>query len=170
MMRTEINLLLTALYSGKISKELFLREYFKDIHKSDEYVLNLIQKGIENKSDSEIEEAIVLICTGSFSKPYFVVQLCELLQLPWHFKHEDIAMLLKDIADPSTVDCLYKASELKFDYLNYDDSYQFARKCIKALSAISDESSIEKLKLLAISKTKRIREYAKKELQYKGLI
>lgn len=79
-------------------------------------------------------------------------------------------MLLKDIADPNTVDCLYKATELHFDYLEYDDTYQFARKCIKVLSKIGNDNAIDKLKSLSSSQTPEIAAYAKKELGYKGLL
>ncbi|GAB3504420.1 hypothetical protein [Emticicia fontis] len=169
-MDNQVNQLISSLSTGKISKEDFLKEYFKDISQREEYLSNLIQKGIENRDAIEIDEAIKLVYIGSFSPGYFLEKLCELLQLTWHFNHEDIARLLKEIANPTTVDCLYKASELKFDYLNYDDTYQFARKCIKALSAISDENAIEKLRLLTNSRISGIAEYAKKELRYKELL
>ena len=74
------------------------------------------------------------------------------------------------VADPATLDCLFKATELKFDYLDYDDTYQFARKCIKAIATIGTGNAIEKLKLLALSPTPEIAEYAKKELRYKELM
>ncbi len=72
--------------------------------------------------------------------------------------------------DPSTVDCLCKAAELHFEYLDYDDSYQFARKCIKALSAIDNEAAISKLQLLAQSSIPEVQQYAIKELKYKGFL
>jgi hypothetical protein len=168
-MITKINPLIAALYSEMISKEEFIREYFKDVPCSNEYVSELIEKGIENKNGIVIEEAVVLLYTSFFSINLFAIKLCELLQYAWHKKHEDIAMLLKEIENPNTVGCLYKVTELKFDYLDYDDTYQFARKCVKALSAIGTQEAIDKLKLLTSSKTTKIAEYARKELRYKEL-
>lgn len=168
-MTTKINPLITSLYSREISTEEFIKKYFKDLPCTDEYVSNLIEKGIGNKSDILVEEAVVLLYTGVFSINLFTVKLCELLNYTWHTKHEDIAMLLENIAAPDTVDCLYKVVELKFDYLDYDDTYQFARKCVKALSRIGTEEAIDKLKMLTLSKTKEIAAYAIKELRYKGL-
>lgn len=169
-MTPKVNPLITSLYSGMISKEEFIREYFKDIISSNEYVLDQIEKGITNKNNIAIEEAIVILYAGTFSINLFSEKLCELLLYPWHTKQEDIAMLLKEIADPNTVNCLYNAAELRFDHLDYDDTYQFARKCIKALSAIGNENAIEKLKILANSTTIEIADYAVKELHYKGLL
>ena len=166
-MKKRINPLISSLYSNMVSKEEFIREYFKHIPCNNEYVLALIEKGIVNKDDIAIEEAIVLLYTGFFSINIFAKKLCELLTVFWHKKHEDIAVLLKEIADPSTVNCLFEATELEFDYLDYDESYQFARKCIKALSAIGDKNAIEKLKILTNSKTSEIANYARKELRYK---
>lgn len=169
-MRHEINPLLTSLYSGSITKEEFLKDYFTGKIQSDSYVLDLIEQGISTEEEITIDEAITLIYTGAFSYSCFTLKLCDLLKMPWHKRHEDIAMLLRDIADPSTVDCIYNATELQFQYLDYDDTYQFARKCVKALVAIGNENAIKKVKMLSNSKVHKITEYAKKELAQKGLL
>jgi hypothetical protein len=163
-MSKSLNPLIKLLYSGNISNEEFLERYFYGQHPTNEYVLLLIKKSIEDKDIILLEEAIALLFTGGFSINLFSLALCELLPMSWHTKHEDIAMLLKAAKDPSTVNCLYNATELQFDYLDYDDTYQFARKCIKAISAIGDKNAIEKLLLLSSSKIHSISCYAKKEL------
>ena len=168
-MKEKTNPLFKSLYSGDIGKKEFLQKYFKGKTLNDKHVLDMIQRGIANKDSSIIEEAITLIYTDAFPYSSFTLKLCELLQMHWHTKHEDIAMLLKDIADPASVECIYEATELQFDYLDYDDTYQFARKCIKALSVIGNENAINKLNILSKSKVQKISDYAKKELHYKGL-
>jgi len=77
-------------------------------------------------------------------------------------------MLLKQIADPVSVECLFNAADLKFKYLDYDDTYQFARKCIIALSTINNHEAVEKLKLLSDSNNIIIAYYAKIELNRTG--
>ena len=104
-----------------------------------------------------------------FSHIYIPI-LCKLLLSQYHHSHEDIARVLQEMADISTVDFLYAAAELQFDYLDYDDTYQFARKCIKALSSINNKNAIDKLKLLSNSNIEKIAGYAKKELHYKGIV
>lgn len=168
-MRQNITELFTSLYNGSISKEEFIWLYFKGKEPKDEYLLNLFKDGIINNNAVMIEEAVVLLLTNSFTSSLYVNELCELLQETWHTKHEDIAMLLKEISDPLTVNCLFKAAEIQFEYLAYDDTYQFARKCIKAISSINSENAINKLKLLSHSKIEKISEYARKELLYKEL-
>ncbi len=65
---------------------------------------------------------------------------------------------------------LFKAVEMDFAYLKYDDAYQFARKRVKALAEIDGELSTGKLRLLVKSGKETIRKYATKELKYKNLL
>lgn len=93
--------------------------------------------------------------------------VCELLCTYGHHEHENLAFFSQQIKSPLMADCLYKAAELEFPYLDYDDTYQFARKCIKALYAIGTDKAFEKLERLANSKNEKISLYAKKELNRK---
>lgn len=169
-MKSEFNILVEKLYAGNIGKKEFLKEYFKGEEPNENYVLFLIDKAILRKDDALVQEAIVLLNTGIFKIDYFQTLLCQLLNKEWHTKHEDIVMLLKVIKSPKIIDCLYNATELQFAYLDYDDTNQFARKCIKVLSSIDNEMAIEKLKLLTNSKYPIIAEYARKELRNKKLL
>ena len=123
-----------------------------------------------DKDAEAIEEALVVISAANFDLNNFILDLCKLLQVDWHYKHEDLATLLKEAKNPLSLDYLYSATELQFPYLDYDDTYQFGRKCIKALSAIGTENAISRLILLSESKIPEIAEYAKKELHGKGLL
>lgn len=135
----------------------------------DEYYLKLLNEAFQNKDAAKVEEAIFVISSYNCYSKKFSSIFCILLQEDWHFSHEDIVLILQDLKDASTVDCLFKVAQLNVDYLDYDDSYQFARKCIKALSAINNKEAINKLRLLSENNNVKIRQYAIKELQYKGL-
>jgi len=169
-MKSETSFLIKALYAGSINKEEFLKQYFDGKIPSENHVLHLIEQAISSKDASLVEEAIVLLYTGFFKMDSFLLFLCQLLKENWHTKHEDTAMLLKQIKSPQTVECLYDAVEIQFKYLEYDDTYQFARKCIKALSAIGNDNAVNKLKLLTYSKNIEIAGYAQKELRYIGML
>jgi len=80
--------------------------------------------------------------------------------------HEDIASLLQGIRSPGSIDELYKTALTRFDYLDYDDSYSLARKCIHALGDINTAESKEKLAMLAGSGIPIIKEAAEKQLYY----
>lgn len=169
-MSEEIKKLLILLTSGSITEDEFVHQYSNGRRIDKEYCLSLLEQAVKNKDDETVEEAIIVSSTLNCFSTEFSGVLCRLLQCDWHDKHEDIARILQDLKDPSTVDCLYNAAQLHFEYLNYDDTYQFARKCIKALSAIGNKEAIEKLQLLAGSNIPEIKQYAVKELKYKGLL
>ncbi len=169
-MKQSVKELITLLYSGNIDKKEFLQNYFDNKSPDNKLVSELFAKGIVNEDADIIEEVIVLLYTGIFPNSTCTNYLSELLLVSWHTKHEDIASLLKNIASPNTVENLHKAVELKLDYLEYDDTFQLARKCIKALSRINNEQAIDKLKLLSNSENEVISKYAEKELVQKGLL
>lgn len=159
--------LISDLYSGIIDKDRFIQQYFEDKQVNDEYLLNLFDEAIARKDSGLIDEAMVLISMADFTASIFVDRLCELLSLDWHRRHEDVASKLKDIADPDCVDCLFRAAELQFDYLGYDETFQFARKCIKAIAGVDGQNAVSKLLLLTKSSNTVIAEYALKELRCK---
>ena len=165
--------LLVAWISREITEDQFINQYKALTNQSiidDKYCLQLINLASNEKDDEKLEEAFILGFTiDCFSKDFSQI-FCKLLQEDWHYKHEDIARVLQSLKDPSTVDCLYTAAELQFDYLDYDDTCQFARKCSKALSDIDNATAISKLQLLAQSNFSEIKQYAIKELKYKGLL
>jgi len=53
---------------------------------------------------------------------------------------------------------------MNFDYLDYDYTYQLARKSIRALAAVGNTDAINKLQILIKSDNLVISEYAKKDL------
>jgi len=168
-MKEDFKTLVKLLAFREITEKEFIRRYFEGKEFSKDYFPELLKKGLVNKDPFMTEEALILIFAAQFYDDILCPTLCSLLNENWHYKHEDIASLLKDINDPSAVNCLYSATELHFEYLNYDDTFQFARKCIKALAAIGNENAIDKLRLLTTSENSVISAYAKKELRYKHL-
>lgn len=168
-MRVDNKQLLLLLYKGKITRDKFIKKYLNGKPFTAEVVVNLLSNAIENKDELQLAIAnILLIDPPDFSVKDFTNLLCNLLLADWHTGHEDIAMLLRNGSDPLAINCLYSAAEKIYNYLEYDDTYQFARKCIKALSSIDDIEAIEKLSLLADSKNPIIGAYAKKELLHKS--
>jgi hypothetical protein len=135
-----------------------------------EYILEVVESSYFNNDPDDLEYSLLLGFIIDIFDHDFAHVLSKLIVESWHFKHEDIAMILKQIKSPQSVDSLYNATEMQFEYLGYDNTYQFARKCIKALSAIGDENATNRLRLLAVSKTTEIAGYAQKELRYMGML
>lgn len=90
--------------------------------------------------------------------------LNELILSKWHYKHEDLALILQHYQQASSVNPLYQASSLNLDYLDFDDSYALAVKCIWALGDIGTQEALEKLEILSNSDNDIIKANAIKQL------
>jgi hypothetical protein len=149
---------------GNISLDEFSKKYSE--HIDSEYVLMKLRMAFEKQDASGVEYALLL---GFFFKLFnkdYTDLLNNLIQEDWHFKHEDIASVLQQIKSPSSIEALYNSALKRLEYLDYDDSYALARKCIHALGEIHTEYSKEKLQLLAESDIPIIKEKAEKQLNY----
>lgn len=168
-MQTLTNELRAKLVSDYVSRKITKEEFFAHYEVVNEHCcLQILQEALSKKDAAIMQEATLLIFGANCFSPIYTESLCSLIKERWHYSHEDLASILQTIADPSSVNCLYEATCLHFDYLDYDDTYQFARKCIKALAAIKSIEAINKLKLLSDICPSEIRQYAVKELRYKG--
>ena len=128
-------------------------------------IIEMLDGAINDKSSEKIEESIYLISVFNLYNKNYSNYFNRLILEDWHNRHEDIASALQRIKDPASVEFLYKAMHKKLDYLEYDDSYAFAVKCIWALGAIRDNNAIDKLKLLTESENEIISSNAKEQLK-----
>jgi hypothetical protein len=167
-MTTNEKQLITDFVSGKIASDVFLSRYPVDFESNHSYVLSTLQNAYELKNAEEIDLGLSLLFfdKGFKDSKKYVEILCKLLSASWHYKHEDIVTLLQGLKAPESVDALYEAALSRFDYLDYDDTYALARKCIHALGDVATEHSKEKLRLLATSDVPIIKEKAEKQLYY----
>lgn len=158
--------LINDLAANRIGIDKFLKRYPVDLKNGGKSILAALEKAYEDKSGENVEYSLSLVRfdTEYYRTGRYVEVLSKLLVAPWHCMHENIASLLQGMKDPGSVDALYDAALAKFDYLDYDDTYALARKCIHALADIGTESSRAKLRRLAESDIPIIREKAKKYL------
>jgi hypothetical protein len=92
--------------------------------------------------------------------------LNALLTEAWHQSHWDIAEALQLLHSPSSVDVLYRAAQMQFDYLDYDESFSLATKCCWALGAIGTAEADERLRDLAQSEKPVKARAAARELRH----
>lgn len=154
--------------SGEISRAKFLEQYPIDFKKEKAYIIDGLSRAYLDQSSAAVDDFLSLI---SFDENWTQNQkyadiFCGLLREPWHYRHEDIVTLLQGLKDPNTVDCIYEAALAKLDYMDYDESYSLARKCIHVLADIHSDKALEKLALLAESPIPIVREKAMKQLYY----
>jgi len=156
--------LLKRFYAREISIDQYVQMYYSGRSPTDDLLLETFANAIYKKDAYLVEDIVVLLSSKYFTNSKFTTSLCELLLVNWHFKHEDIVSLLANIKDPNSVNYLYEATKLSLGYLEFDDTYQLARKCIKALAVIASNRAIDKLRLISNSDIEVIAGYAKKEL------
>ena len=166
----EINtMLLEGFYSRKISMGEVKERFSLEGKSQCEFIHDLLIEARDKKDPDLLEDGITLIFI--FKEVYYPIkELNELLLESWHYKHEDIASLLQDAKSPTSIDALNKAVMTKFDYLDFDDAYALAVKCIWALGGIGTSEAKDKLTEFSKSDNRVIKENAIKQLKRHNLL
>ncbi len=138
---------------AKITREEFYKMFPYDILNNPDLYLELLREAFQERNDGHIECLITLGFKLDIYDHSHVDLLCQLLDVDWHCKHEDIARLLQDLKDPRAIEVLYRTALRKYKYLEYNNSSALGIKCVWALFVINTPESIEKLKLISQSDT-----------------
>lgn len=166
-------MLIQQLIKKSISKEYFLERFTQDILKNPKYIKQLLEVAYEEENALDIDYLIYIGLTFEVFTEDYSDLLCKLIESPWHEQHESIAGIFQYLKSSKSVDSLYKTAMTQYEYLDYDDSYALAVKCIWALGAIGTKEAYHSLKELSKSDNKIIAENAKnqlKRLEEKGLL
>ena len=124
----------------------------------------LTQASVSHDANA-VEYGLILGYYFGFNERYIEV-LRLLAQEDWHYKHEDIASAMAVLKSTDCIDALFRLTLKNFPYLDYDESFSLARKCIWALGKIGTVESVEKICLLAGSGNDTIKKYARRQLQH----
>jgi len=146
-------------------KEKFLKNFTVDVTKNPQYVIQLLETAFSEKNAGDVDESLAIGFMFELFSESFSDILRKLIEADWHFTHEDIASIFQELKLPETVECLYKAALKQFEYLEYDEFFALAVKCIWALGAIKTDAAKEKLKLLARSDNEIISRNALAQLE-----
>lgn len=123
-----------------------------------------LQKAYSLKSGDKVEYILYLVFAFDAVNVRFVKLLNDLIICDWHKQHENIAMLLQKLKSPESVPVLFEVAQKDFPYLNYDESYALAVKCIWALGDIGNSVALEKLEVLSHSPNQIIANNAIKQI------
>jgi hypothetical protein len=149
---------------GKLSISEFLELLPHKTFSFTDKIVSLLEKAYIEKDPNKVEYLTIAASADGVSSKYSKI-FCKLLKEEWHEKQEDIIMLLAEIKDPDTVDCI---SELVYHKMPWDsaDYSSVGLKSIWALGAIGNDKAIDRLKELANSNVDYIRNIAEKQLQH----
>jgi hypothetical protein len=123
-----------------------------------------LRRAVLSQDAKAVDHALLLAVRLHLMTADLAPLLAQLLLLPWHFKHEDIALALQRLRVPATADALAQAALMKHDYLAYNGSHAFARKCTWALADIGTPEARAHLESLSRVDDVELAAYAKKRL------
>lgn len=147
-----------------ISETEFINGFTVDIIQNRNYVKELLEEAYNNKDADDVDYSLFIgFSFNQFREDYLNI-LCKLIESSWHFQHENIARILQKLKSPNSIESLYKTALLQFDYLDFDESYALAVKCIWALGDINTIESRKKLEMLSLLDNEIIRDNAIKQL------
>lgn len=164
-MKKEERNLIDKLMEKNISNSNFLEQFTVNVLVDHNYLIKLLEEAYMYKEADDVEYCLYVgFVFELFSNDYLPI-LCKLLEAPWHCQHEDIAMILQKLKSPDSVEVLFKTTFARFDYLDYDESFALAVKCIWALGDTRTKEAKEKLRILARSDNKIIKDNAEFQLK-----
>lgn len=157
--------LIDKLITKNITKDIFIK---KICYKKDN-LINYLEKSlkaiIEEKNAEELDYLMYVCFEFDIFSDNIIDMLCDIFEAEWHYKHEDIALLFEEVKPTKAIDSLYRVAISNYSYLDFDESYALAVKCIWALGKIGNEEAIEKLKLLSMSSNEIIKKNALEQLE-----
>ncbi len=130
-----------------------------------EEIEELLEVSFVEKCGEKTEIAIYLVFKYEMLPEDYIDILHRLLLSDWHEQHENIAMLLQDAKNASSVEYLYQTIGLNLDYLEFDETYALEVKCLWALGDIGNDEAKEKLRSLLENNNEIIRDNARMQLQ-----
>ena len=148
-------------WSKKISQETLAVKYLGQFSTHD--LIEALEKTHSEKDAQSVKAIFHIGFTFNLFDAQTVPILCTYLNVCWHNRHEDIAIILKELKAESSIKPIITAIHRKCDYW-YDDGDAFIRKCIYVLSAMNTQESLAQLKILSLDANEIIKKYAEKEL------
>ncbi len=156
----DYSLLIHELLSSALSIDAFSALFPHGQRRCSKELISLLDQACSKKDSSEVEYLLIAIDLDGVTSAY-TPMLCRLLNEKWHYKHEDIVMLLEKLSDPSSIEPIIQVISHKS---RFDTNFHLVRKCIWALGAIGTDSAIEELRVLAESKIDVVKDAASAQL------
>lgn len=163
-MNDELKELIYKLFENDISENEFKNKFFNNREDISGYISELLGEIINEKNSEDLELLIYLCFKYNLFTDYIIDMLCEIFEDDWHYKHEDIALLFEEARPIKAINSLYRVAISKYPYLDFDDNYALAVKCIWALGEINTMESKKALERLAVSENEIIKKNALKQL------
>lgn len=154
---------------GNISEKEFIDKFPLEVVGNYNLFNDLLSEASQKRNSEFLECVLILGFKFELFTTSCLPYLEKLIVEKWHISHENLAMILQQLKSPSSVESLYKAATLHLPYLDYDDNYALARRCLWALGSINTEEAKEMIKKLAHSDEEEIRNHAQEQINRLGM-
>jgi hypothetical protein len=134
---------------SRITQEDFLRQFSTSIE-GGRVAARVLEDAYRAQNAEDLQCALIIGFTFGFAPDHQDI-LRRLVDVDWHYSHEDIVEALDGLRTPDAVDALYRATQRIPKSLEYDDSRALAVKAIWALGKIPGPEAETKLETLARS-------------------
>ena len=146
-----------------ITDEDFLRRFPSAVD-GGKVALPLIEDAYAAQSAEDLGCALIVGFRFGFAPRHEDI-LRRLVDLDWHYSHEDVVEALDRLRSPSAAEALFRATQIIPKSLEYDDNRALAVKAIWALGKIPGSEAEIKLQILARSDNEILRKAASGQLE-----
>ena len=138
-------------FNGKRTTEpdAFLRQ-FPTAVEDGKLAARWLDEAWQAENTGDLECAMLVGFSFGFDRRHVEV-LCRLLDVDWHYCHEDAVSALGHVCAEEAVDALFRATQWVPRSLAYDDARALAVKAIWALGNLTSAAAEAKLQVIARS-------------------
>jgi hypothetical protein len=147
----------------RFQKKEFLRQFLSAIERG-KLALRLLEEASKAQSAEDLQCALIVGHAFGFAPEHLDI-LRRLVDVDWHYSHEDVVIALKKWPTADTVEALFHATQWIPKSLEYDDCRALAVKAIWALGKIPGAEAETKLEALARSDNAILRKTAEERLE-----
>jgi len=148
---------------SRITKEDFLRRFPSAVEHG-RLALKWLDEADQTRNAEDLNCALIIGFVFGFAPEHLDI-LRRLVDVDWHYSHEDVVSALETWPTPDTVEALFRATQWIPKSLEYDDSRALAVKAIWALGKIPGAEAETKLEALARSDNAILRKTAEEQLK-----
>jgi|SRR5215468_673630 len=148
---------------SRITKEDFLRRFPSAVEHG-RLALKWLDEADQTRNAEDLNCALIIGFVFGFAPEHLDI-LRRLVDVDWHYSHEDVVSALETWPTPDTVEALFRATQWIPKSLEYDDSRALAVKAIWALGKIPGDEAETKLEALARSDNAILRKTAEEQLK-----
>lgn len=150
---------------SQISKEDFLRQFPSSVE-GGKLAPRVLEEACRTQNAEDLQCALIIGFTFGFMPEQKNV-LCRLVDVDWHYSHEDVVEALGGLREPDVVDALFRATQWIPRSLKHDNSRALAIKAIWAIGRIPGTEAEAKLEMLAHSDNAILQKTAVEQLEHR---